>query len=436
MNFFLIGQPNVGKSSIYNILTGSNKNIVHQEEGTTRDWHFDNIKNSESKIYDTPGIIIQDNNQENFYKFEFKNLFKKTIDIFLYVIDYNDQLNPIDKFSISKLRKYNKEIILIINKFDNYKKLSQTNNPIFGLSKIVYVSCAHRYGFENLYQFIELNKKNKIVNLDSTKYFSISVFGKPNAGKSTFVNSLLGFDRALTSPIAGTTSDNVSETFIYKNNTYKIVDTAGIGRKSNIKIKSLDYYSSKQSLSNIYFSDISIFLIDSNNGLDRQDKRILKIIFEKSKQIIILFNKIDLIENKNEFKIDSSYQIKNNLNNANNIKIFYLSAIKPFQVAKILDYIHINIYDFDYKITTSKLNSWLKEAVKENNHSLVNGKQVKFKYAVLLKTKPMTIKIFCNYSSKIQSSYKSYLINLFNKKFQITNQKTKMIFNSSDNPYV
>ena len=433
MNYLLVGKPNVGKSSIFNALTKSQLNIVHSSAGTTRDWHKENIKDSASYIFDTPGLILDQNDKNNLFQPSFQKLFINEVDIFLYVIEYSDKFNLNDNFRINQLRKFNKQIFLIINKFDNFK-----NNPIddfnkYGLREKFFISCAHNFGLDDLRKVFSQSLIRNVLNAND---YSIAIFGKPNVGKSTFLNTLLGYDRAETSPVAGTTSDHVIEFFKFKNKNIKIVDTAGIGKKSNIINKSVNDYSVKKTFENISIVDSSLIIIDALEGLDRQDKRIIKLVSEKSKSVIIIFNKLDLISDRVDYKSRTILDIENSLSQIKNIKFFFISALDNKNVYKIMDYLNNNIFIDNNKISTSNLNQWLKNVVKEKQHPLIEGKKVNFKYIVQIKTKPVTIKIFCNFASKLKDNYKRYLINQFNYKFKILNQRTKIIFTSSSNPYV
>ena len=273
-------------------------------------------------------------------------------------------------------------------------------------------------------------------NIKNDNDLSIAIFGKPNSGKSTLLNTLVGYRRSQTSSLAGTTSDLVIDCIKYKNRKIKFFDTAGIGRKSNIKSKSINYLSIKKSFANIYKVNFSIILIDAYQGLDRQDKRIIKMISDKSKSVLVIFNKIDLISNKVEFKSNTIINLKSTLSGVKNIKFFFISALIKKNSFKILDYILDQFYLVDCKISTSKLNRWLIKVIKENQHPLIENKKVNFKYVVQVKEKPITIKIFCNFPNKLQNSYKKYLSNNFNYHFKILNQKTKFIFSSSKNPYI
>ena len=433
MNYILLGKPNVGKSSIFNILTGSNINIIHSVSGTTRDWHKELIKNTSSFIYDTPGILEKKNDYLKFFTESNNYLFMQKLLTFLYVVDFKSGFNNFDKDSINLLRKHNKKIILIINKFDNFDNSIPNDFYKFGIETIFSTSCSHRLGFA------DLKKKLDIANDNTLKKFethTLAIFGKPNAGKSTFLNTILGYKRSLTSPIAGTTSDFVSDQFVYKKKIFKIIDTAGIGRKANIIKKSINDLSIKKTLENIYNINSAILLIDASEGLDRQDKRIIKLISENSKNIIIIFNKIDLIFDEKNYQIQTLKEIDHTLPEVKNIKIFFISALIKKNVHKILEYTYNSLLNNNYKISTSELNKWLKNVTNKSTHPLIDGKKINFKYAVQLKVSPVTVKIFCSYSNRINNTYKRYLIKNFNYYFKILNQKTRLLFSSSKNPYI
>tara|TARA_Y100001970_G_scaffold48479_1_gene61434 strand:- start:21785 stop:23071 length:1287 start_codon:yes stop_codon:yes gene_type:complete len=427
MNFLLIGKPNVGKSSIYNILT-ENKNIIHKDEGTTRDWHRGSVKDLKNiYLYDTPGLILKKNIIKELH---FSELFK-IIDNFIYVIDYNTKNYENEIEFINYLRTLEKKIILIFNKDDNFKKEINTKN--FGINNIFFISCEHKHGLDQLYEYF--NKYYKEIKNDPTTFFSIGVFGKPNAGKSTLVNSLLGYQRIKTSPYAGTTSDIVEDTYIYRNKNFKILDTAGIFKKNKIINNSLNFKAIRKSLDIIKYIDLSILLIDSNDGFDSQIKKILNMLINQSSSVIIVFNKIDTIINKKNFIAQTKLLIKETYSQTKNLSIIFISAIeKPF-VNKLKYTLFSKSNKIIKKIPTSKLNLCLKKTTEEKPHPLINGKSVKFKYAVEVSTSPLVIKIFSNFSKEINKNYKIYLANKFIKAFKIRDTKVNLVITSSRNPF-
>ena len=429
MNFLLIGKPNAGKSSIYNILTSGKNNIIHKEEGTTRDWHKSKIRNSSNLVlYDTPGVIIQ-NHIIN--KIEFSSLFK-VIHKFIYVIDYKSKNYENEIESINRLRTFNKEIILVINKDDNSQK--NINIKQFGIENLFFISCSHRVGFDELHDFLE-SYDNENEEKDIENQFSIAIFGKPNAGKSTLANSFLGFNRIKTSTKAGTTSDFVEDNYIYKKNNFKILDTAGIFRKNKIDTDSVNFAAIRKSLDIISKIDLSIMLIDSNDGFDSQIKKILNMLINQSRSVIIIFNKIDTIKDKNIFMKETRLIVKQTYSQTKNLSIIFLSAINKENVDKLKNTLFSKANKIVKKLSTGQLNSCIKKISDENPHPLVKGKAVKFKYAVQVTSSPLTIKVFCNFSKEIKKNYKTYLTNKIIKTFNIVDTKVNLIFTSSKNPF-
>ena len=440
MNYLIVGRPNVGKSSIFNILTDQKANIIHIDEGTTRNWHKGKIlSTSNCFIFDSPGIILNSfKEEEKKIKIIIESLIPK-IDYFLFVIDFHSTFNTHDQIIIKWLWSFNKEIILLINKKDNNIKTAGSDFYKFGIQNIFFLSCAHKLGFDKLRQYLKdkiTQQPKEVQSFNNQKFdYSIAIFGKPNTGKSTFLNTLLGYERSLTSIQSGTTSDYVIEDFEYKSKNIRIFDTAGIGRKSKVKNISINYLAIQKSLEKIKEVQSTILLIDSCKRLERQDKRVIKLLADKAKSLILVFNKIDLIKDKLHFKKNIVSELDANFHQLKNIKVFFISAFSKKQILKILDYVFKSILIRKYKFNTSMINKWLKQCIRMNPHPMIEKKRVNFKYAVKVKDHPITVKIFCNQAEKIKQNYIRYLKNNFNSYFKILNQNTKIIFSKSQNPY-
>ena len=207
------------------------------------------------------------------------------------------------------------------------------------------------------------------------------------------------------------------------------------GRKSKLYIKDINFYAIQKTLKKIKDVDSAIIIIDSYLGIDRQDKRIIHLVSDHAKSLIIVFNKIDLIDNLFNFKKKQKIDINSNLHQVKNIKIFFISSFSKKQVLNIIDYIYKKILSNKLILNTSILNKWLKKCTQNKSHPLIDRKKVNFKYAVKIHNNPIIIKIFCNYSNKIKKDYIRYLVNNFKAQFKILNQNIKFIFSNTQNPY-
>ncbi len=429
MNFLILGMPNVGKTSLYNIISNSSDNIIHKTLGTTRDWHVSSLKdNININIYDSPGIVKYKN---NLIDKKLEQLISN-IDIFVYVIDYKIKNYNNDYELFNLIRKFNKEIILIVNKDDNYKQ--DKDLSLFGVKKIFYISCSHMIGLDKFFEFISKYKVNN--NIEKKINFSIGLFGKTNVGKSTLLNKLVGYDRSLVSHKPRTTTDVVSSSFSFQENNYLIKDTAGLIKKNKIDRESLDYYATKKTLSIIRDIDINLLLIDVQQGFDTQSKKIFNLIYQKSNILIFIINKIDLIsQNKKKFLSELKNSIELEFSQSKNIFILPISSLNKNDVNKLKKNIHILSYEIKKNISTSQINQWLKSTANSYVHPRIKGKEVKFKYATQISKNPLTIKIFSNFSKEISIHYRRYLLNSFYKFFKIKSKNLKIVFSKSQNPF-
>ena len=245
----------------------------------------------------------------------------------------------------------------------------------------------------------------------------------------------MGYNRSTTSSKASTTSDIVQDKFIYKNKTFKILDTAGILKKAKIDKKTVNYFSIKKSIESIKKVGLGLLIIDSQDGFDRQTKRIFSLLLKKSSMMFLIFNKIDLIKQKKKYYSEIKFLLESSISNSKNISLLFISAINKKDINKLKNLIYTKANEILFTIPTNRINLWLKKITASYAHPLIKGKNVKFKYAVQTKVRPMTIKIFSNFSSQIKDNYKTYLINNFNKTFKIKDKQIKLFFSKSKNPY-
>ncbi len=429
----IVGRTNVGKSLLFNKLTCAKKSLVINDDGITRDINTGYL-NSNNKYYyieDTGGIPSKDN--------EFSDeILSKAIEsieqsnLILFVVSASEGLTNHD-IDISKmLRKKNIDVVLLINKSD---LLSKSYNAAqfyeLGFKKTLSISAKTNIGLPKL-----INEISKIITgeeeIDTSIKKRISVVGKPNAGKSTFINALLRQDRMITSDIAGTTLDSIELPFEYKKTKYLFYDTAGLMKKS--KTSSLvQKFSINATLETIKNTDICIFIINGEEGISKQDKMIMSIIIRYNKPFIIVLNKIDKIS-KEQIK-NLKNEINYLINIAHNAPFVLVSALQRKNINKVLILISSISRQINKHYKSSKLTDILNNALIDHPPPMKNNKKVRLKFAQQSKAQSLTIIIHGNKTDQLAGSYEKYLMNYFIKELKLTGVPLRIKFSKQKNPY-
>ena len=439
-NIAILGRPNVGKSTLFNRLVGRRKSIVDSTAGVTRDIGIAKtfIENIEFNIFDTGGLldISEDILNEKVREKALKTATEDS-DILLFLVDAH-QNHPDDKHFINAIRKSNKPIILVINKVDADSH-NQLINEFYalGIKEMVSVSAEHNKGIDDLkekildiYKSFNKNKfkeKKKIIensenednkNLEEfiaeKNKINIAIVGKPNAGKSTLLNTLIGKERSIVSNIAGTTRDPIDETFNFNGNEICLIDTAGIRKKKNVN-SDIEYYSVNRAIKSIEASDVCILMLDVFEGLTEQDKTIANLIIERKKGIVIAANKWDIREkgitwNDYETYMKETFPILN--------YVFYakVSATRKKDAEKLLSLAIRVAKTRRQKFETHSLTEIFVRATREYTIS-AGGSPFKIFYATQTGINPPAFAIFCNNPHKLNSHYRRYLENKFREIF-------------------
>lgn len=439
-NIAILGRPNVGKSTLFNRLVGRRKSIVDSTAGVTRDIGIAKtfIENIEFNIFDTGGLldISEDILNEKVREKALKTATEDS-DILLFLVDAH-QNHPDDKHFINAIRKSNKPIILVINKVDADSH-NQLINEFYslGIKNMVSVSAEHNKGINDLkekildiYKSFNKNKfkeKKKIIenseNEDNKNLeefiaekdkINIAIVGKPNAGKSTLLNTLIGKERSIVSNIAGTTRDPIDETFNFNGNEICLIDTAGIRKKKNVN-SDIEYYSVNRAIKSIEASDVCILMLDVFEGLTEQDKTIANLIIERKKGIVIAANKWDIREkgitwNDYETYMKETFPVLN--------YVFYakVSATKKKDAEKLLSLAIRVAKTRRQKFETHSLTETFVRATREYTIS-AGGSPFKIFYATQTGINPPAFAIFCNNPHKLNSHYRRYLENKFREIF-------------------
>lgn len=439
-NIAILGRPNVGKSTLFNRLVGKRKSIVDSTAGVTRDIGIAKtfIEDIEFNIFDTGGLldISEDILNEKVREKALKTATEDS-DILLFLVDAH-QNHPDDKHFINAIRKSNKPIILVINKVDADSH-NQLINEFYslGIKNMVSVSAEHNKGIDdlkekilNIYKSFNRNKfkeTKKIIensenednkNLEEfiaeKNKINIAIVGKPNAGKSTLLNTLIGKERSIVSNIAGTTRDPIDETFNFNGNEICLIDTAGIRKKKNVN-SDIEYYSVNRAIKSIEASDVCILMLDVFEGLTEQDKTIANLIIERKKGIVIAANKWDIREkgitwNDYETYMKETFPILN--------YVFYakVSATRKKDAEKLLSLAIRVAKTRRQKFETHSLTETFVRATREYTIS-AGGSPFKIFYATQTGINPPAFAIFCNNPHKLNSHYRRYLENKFREIF-------------------
>ena len=428
----IIGRPNVGKSSLFNKLTKSRDAIVSDFPGLTKDRNhgFIKLKDKKMLLIDTGGIVNQKENIQEAVSHQ-AWLAVEESSLIILLFDGSENLNKEDLDIIYKLRKLDKEFIAVLNKIDK-KSESLIEEDLYknGITNCIKISAEHSRNLNLLKSHIETKVPDALINLPEGK--KVAVLGRPNAGKSTFINNLINEDRLVVSEIAGTTIDAISVPFEFDDQKFIFIDTAGIRKGYKYKHK-VEYFSFVRAIHSIEQSDIVIFLCDATEGLVDQDLKILNMIIENGKPILFALNKIDLVSKK---ELDNLYATKKMQSEffLNLIKL-EISAIKKKGFKRVFSQTNRLIDLSQKKFTTSNLNNLLRKFVSFNSPPTVAGRQLKFKHVHFGGICPTTFIIHSNQDKKIPNNYRKYLENSFRSNLGLSSIQLKLIFRKADNPY-
>jgi len=428
----IIGRPNVGKSSLFNKLTKSRDAIVSDFPGLTKDRNHGYIKLKDKKtlLIDTGGIVNQKEDIKEAISYQAWQAVEESYLIIL-LFDGSEDLNKVDLDIIYKLRKLNKLFITVLNKIDK-KSTSSIKQDLSknGINEYIEISAEHSKNLNLLKSYLEGKIPDTSVNLPEGK--KVAVLGRPNAGKSTFINNLINEDRLIVSEIAGTTIDAISVPFEFDKQKFIFIDTAGIrkGYKYNHKV---EYFSYIRAIHAIEESDIVIFMIDASEGLVDQDLKIINMVVENGKPILFAINKIDLVSKEELSNIYKTKKMQSEF--ISNLLKVEISAMKKKGFKKVFNLTNKLIDLSQKKHSTSKLNNLLKKFISLSAPPASGGRQLKFKHVHFAGTCPTTLIIHANQDKKIPSNYKKYLENCFRSNLGLSSIQLKLIFRKADNPY-
>jgi len=423
----IVGRPNVGKSTFFNKVVGKKISIVENFPGVTRDRLYADAEwcGRYFTLVDTGGLELKSTDQMWKHIQKQAEIAIETADVIILFTDAKSGLNASDEDVAMKLRKSGKPVVLAVNKLDNYnpEKLYEFYN--LGLGEPFGISAEHGSGIGDLLDEVMhlIDDSGEKEDDDSIK---LAVVGKPNAGKSSLCNKLLGFDRTIVSDIAGTTRDAIDTPFIYNDQKFTLIDTAGIRKKKSVE-EDLEYYSVLRALGAIRRADVCIMMIDASEGVTEQDVKICGYIHEQGKPSVIVMNKWDLIEKDTNTINKFNYDLKEQLKFMDYILPIYVSAKTGLRTDKILDLSVKVLENASRRITTGQLNDLILDCVRANEPPSVNGKRLKIKYVTQLSVNPPSFVFFVNETALMHFSYKRYLENNLRKAYDFSGTPIKLM---------
>lgn len=410
----IVGRPNVGKSTLFNTLAGEKISIVEDHPGVTRDRIYADVTwlNHSFSMIDTGGIEMDSKDKMLKHMREQADIAIDTADVILFLVDVRQGLVDADFKVADMLRKSGKPVILVVNKVDNFEKYMPDVYEFYnlGIGDPHPISAASKLGIGDMLDAVmELFDLEKIEEEEDDRP-KIAIVGKPNAGKSSLINNLLGENRVIVSYVAGTTRDAIDTEIVYNGTEYVFIDTAGLRRKSKIK-ENIERYSIIRTVAAIERSDVVILMIDATEGVSEQDAKIAGIAHDRGRGLIIAVNKWDAIEKDNHTVKEYTKKVRDILSFVPYAEIIFISALTGQRTKKIFDLLETVIENHAMRIQTGVLNEILMEAVALQQPPSDKGKRLKLFYMTQVSTKPPTFVLFVNKKELMHFSYQRYIEN-------------------------
>jgi len=426
----VVGRPNVGKSTLFNALAGEKISIVKDTPGITRDRIYADITwlNTSFTLIDTGGIEPDSSDVILSQMREQAQIAIDTADVILFLVDVKQGLVDSDMKVADMLRKSRKPILLVVNKVDDFNKFMMDTYEFYnlGIGEPIPISAANRLGIGDMLDEVTKHFDISDKEEEEDERPRIAIVGKPNVGKSSLVNKLIGENRVIVSDIAGTTRDAVDTPVKHNGKEYVFIDTAGLRRKKKVK-EDLEHYMIIRTVTAVERADVVVLLIDANEGVTEQDAKIAGIAHERGKGFIIAVNKWDLIEKNDKTIYRFTEKVRQTLSFMPYAEILFISALTGQRIGKLYETIDAVIENCALRVSTGVLNEIMTEAVAMQQPPSDKGKRLRLYYITQVSVKPPTFVIFVNDKELMHFSYTRYIENQIRNAFGFKGTPLKFI---------
>lgn len=416
----IVGRPNVGKSTLFNRLIGERQAIIDDVSGVTRDRQYGQTdwNGKTFNVIDTGGFV---QNSEDVFEASIRSQVKIAMEeatVIIFMVDATTGITDLDGQMSEMLRKSKKQVILAVNKVDNFERQMMANEFwSLGFEETFFLSSMNGSGSGELLDLVA-ERIDNTPPLETTLP-KFAIIGQPNVGKSSFVNSLIGEERNIVTEIAGTTRDAIHTRYSKYGKDFFLIDTAGIRKKAKVH-ENLEFYSVMRAIKAIEEADVCFLIVDATLGVEAQDLKIFRLAQKRNKGIVLLVNKWDLVEKETNTAKEFEEVFRDRLSPFNDLPIVFMSALSKQRILKAID-AGISVFENrNRKVSTSQLNELLQEAVAKYPPPSVKGRLAKIKYVTQLPTYYPAFAFFCNNPKYVKDTYKQYLENFLRKRFDFS----------------
>ena len=452
----IVGRPNVGKSTLFNRLVGKKLALVDDQPGVTRDRRFGtgHLGDLDFTVVDTAGLEeVFDESLEARMREQTEEAIRQS-DVALLLIDARAGITPLDEHFAKRLRKTRTPILLVANKCESRAAESGLGEAFrLGLGAPIAISAEHGEGMGELYDALraladrkdappegaELDPDAELEALPedeeaAPKVLQLAIVGRPNVGKSTLANALLGEERLLTGPEAGITRDAIAVDWAWKGTPIRLVDTAGLRRRARV-VEKLERLSGADTDRAVRYAHVVVLVLDANDMLEKQDLTIARHVIEEGRALVIAANKWDAIEDKNEALKKLKERVEKSLPQVTGIPIVTLSARSGRNLDKLMSAVFKIYAEWNKRVPTAQLNRYLEAALAAHPPPLVRGRRIKLRYMTQIKTRPPTFALFAAKADDLPDAYARYLINGIRERFGLSGAPIRLQLKRTDNPF-